>query len=572
MKDESGGPSRPRSDPWTVIRRWFDRLLLHVQGVPLVEPALRGLRFLLAGLGRKIIPARAWRRQEILQLKAVMADAPVVSNSSGPKVLIMSFRAWTTHVAWEVVIAQALRLRGANVEFFFCGGGLPICEIGWPSQENYRPCKFCGYYVKEMIEGARFPHTSLDDLISVEERSSLTESIRSSSNSSRVAQELTGFPLREFIEKSRIWFFRSSFLPDNSEVQAATLDFLTGAATMAMAAKRLVEQMSPDVIVMVNGQFFEERIVREVAAAEGVRVVTYETSPQRGGLFFSDGEPATEYDVGELLEERAWRQLSEEENRRLDSVLSRRRTGSDTQGYFTQVFGEISAGDGGKLFALFTNVTWDTAVTGREWAFGSVFEWVAATIRIAADLPKTTFVIRIHPAESRLPGRETREPLKLLIESEFPVLPDNVVVIPPEDPIDSYALIDKADAVGVFTSTIGLEAAAFGKAVCVVGRTHYRGKGFTTDVEDPTEYVSLLGDLAWATPDERKTQRARIYAHTFFCQATLPFKAVQEIHPSEPVFAFSSTQELAAGRDPVLDTICRGILEGGQFRIDPEFV
>ena len=64
-----------------------------------------------------------------MELGESVARTPT-TRSVGYKVLVVSLRMWTHHAAYESVVAHALRLRGADVAFLTCGGGLPICEVG----------------------------------------------------------------------------------------------------------------------------------------------------------------------------------------------------------------------------------------------------------------------------------------------------------------------------------------------------------------------------------------------------------------------------------------------------------
>jgi hypothetical protein len=192
--------------------------------------------------------------------------------------------------------------------------------------------------------------------------------------------------------------------------------------------------------------------------------------------------------------------------------------------------------------------------------------WVAETVRVAETHPEFEFVMRAHPAESQVAGRESRDRVTDFVRHCFTTLPANVQLVDPEEPFDSYALIDAADIVAVYTSTIGLEAAAAGKPVCVAGKAHYGDHGFTTDVASPEHYRSLFEDLAWTAPDEHRYEVARRYAYLYFCRAMVPLRAVADETPGRPTFAFSSIADLAPGRDSELDLICDGILGDGPIR------
>lgn len=545
----------------------MDAAGLAVQHRPGLARLVAAVRRLMVWGVRRFVPPGLWRRRELVLARRAMADA-AVQPPTGPVVLMMSFRAWTTHLAWETTIAQALRERGARCFFFFCGGGLPICEMGWPVRNSGEPCRFCSRFTGGMIDAARFPKITLNDLVPLEERVSIMAATRSGGDSGS-GQEGGSPDFGAQIEPSLLWFFRSGTVPGTEQAGRARRDFAGGAAVMAVAAKRVLDRVRPDVVVMLNGMFYEERIVREAAAARGVRVVSYESGAQRGTLFFSGRAevPAVEYDIGDLFDEGPEVALTHDEDERLEALLKGRRGGGQLIRRYYDRPRAPAAGTRPHLVALFTNVSWDTAVVGRGHAFASMTEWILETIRLLGDRSDVELAIRVHPAESRWPGLESRERVSELLAGKLPSIPANVRIIAPEAPIDSYALAERADTVLVFSSTVGLEAAAMGKPVCVAGLTHYRGKGFTVDADSAEHYARLLGDLSWARPDPQRRARARRYAYLFFHRAMIPFAAVAERIPTEPEFRYSSVYELRPGRDRALDLICDGILTGSPLRL-----
>lgn len=565
MKEVRRGRSGvPALDPVRRVRRAFDAAELAAQRRPRLARILRRVRRVAIRLARPLFP-EGFERRELRQAKVVMADA-LPQPENGTKVMVVSFRAWTSHVAWETTIAHALRHRGAACDFLYCGGGLPICEIGWRARDARDPCSSCSGYVSAMLTAADFPSHQLSDFVPDHERRAIIDRTRLAAGSDPQSLEVDGLALAPLIEQSLVWYFRAGSLPDTEEVRAARADFLAGAAVVATATQRLLDRIEPEVILMVNGLFFEERIILECARARGIRVVTYEVGHQRGTLFFSDGLPAPEYDISALWDEDGDHPLDQVERRIALEHLDARRGGDalSRRWYRSPSSARLSE-PGRPLFALFTNVSWDTAVTGKAIAFETMFDWVSESIDLAREHPEIDLVVRIHPAESRWPGLETKERASDFIGKAFPGLPANVRIIPPEESVDSYALLDSATGVLVFASTIGLEAAGAGKAVAVAGETHYRGRGFTVDVQTRAEYRSLFDDLSWTRDDPRRTELALSYVYLMFHRALLPFGAVIEDEPSEPVFTYESVSELSPGRDEMLDLICDGILHGGRF-------
>jgi hypothetical protein len=537
------------------MRRWMDGLDRAAQGKPVLSDAVRRLR----GAMRWFVSG-ALRRSDLERARALMADAPA-QPVAGPKVVFLTLRRWLLHVAVDVSLAQALRLRGARCEFFFCGGGLPICEVGWSAAAE-DPCASCGSSVADMVDAAQFPRHSLDDMISEEERRAIAVEVGASTDE---PVRFRGRALDPLVDQSLMWFFRTAMLPDTDQVARARHDFRVGAAIIAAAAPRLLDALAPDVLVVLNGLFYEDRIIREEAQARGIRVVTYEAGAQAGTVFFAAGGVAPDNDISDLWNSESSQHLSEAAEQALEGVLAARRRGTGLPHRYhgrrvTPTQADVPT------VAVFTNVSWDTAVSGRTLGFDSMFEWVAETVRIAQEHPELRFVIRAHPAESQVAGRESRDRVTDFVRRTFPTLPANLRLIEPEDPFDSYALFDSADIVAVYTSTIGLEAAAAGKPVCVAGKAHYVDHGFTTDIADPNHYRQLFDDLSWTKPDARKRDLARRYAHLYFCRAMIPLRAVADETPGRPTFAFASIADLAPGHDPDLDLICNGILGDGPIR------
>jgi Capsule polysaccharide biosynthesis protein len=549
------------------LQRWMDRLGRAVQDRPALSRVVRRSRAVM----RWFVP-RALRRSAVDEAQAVMADAPA-QPAVGPKILFVSFRSWGSIVAVDVTLAQGLRLRGARCEFFFCGGGLPICEMGWPAEEAAKPCASCGLYVASMVDAARFPRRSLDDLVPADERRAIAIEVHNGD----APGWFRGRALDPLVESSLSWLFRAAALPETDESRRARRDFRVGAAIMLTAAPRLLDQVAPDVVVVVNGLLYEDRIIREEAQTRGIRVVTYEAfwprgkSRQgglgRGTIFVSVGRPAPDNDISDLWERDGHRQLDENANRALEVALGARRRGTGLAPRYYRRPQVPMTRVGAPVVAVFTNVSWDTAVTGRELGFDSMFDWVTETVRNAQTHPELEFVIRAHPAESQIPGKESRDRVTGFIQRQFSTLPPNVRLVAPEEPLDSYALVEIADIVAVYTSTIGLEAAAAGKPVCVAGRTHYGQRGFTMDVTSPGHYRALFDDPTWAKPESDRQDRARRYAYLYFCRAMIPFPAVAELQSSEPTFAYTSVAELAPGREPYLDLVCDGILGRGDIRL-----
>ena len=129
-------------------------------------------------------------------------------------------------------------------------------------------------------------------------------------------------------------------------------------------------------------------------------------------------------------------------------------------------------------------------------------------------------MVRIHPAEVMLRNHPTREGMADHVAAHCAALPPNVRIVGASDPISSYVLMDIAAIGLVYASTVGLELAAQGVPVVLAAETHFRGRGFTIDVDDGAAYWTAVDRLVGAPPDrasrDRTRELARRYAFLFF--------------------------------------------------------
>jgi len=505
---------------------------------------------------------RAARRLAAQAVARVPRPAP-----GAPRVLFLTPRDWAVHVHWEAMIGQALRVRGADVHYLTCGGELEICDRANSWEAPPMPCTTCRQYVDASIDAHGFPRqsivngwvsddplpwpeldeVSLDDLVDVVD---------------------DGLPLGRMVDVPVKWFLLAAQTGDDPLAPLTYRRFLRSSRRVAQGVAAALDQIRPDVVVLLNGLFFFEAITWELCRQRDIDVVTYERGLIKETVLFRRGVPACLLDITTVWDRVRDRPLTPEQEGELDAYLGERTHGRKTidQFWLDARFVAPERRSNGRLVALFTNLTWDSAVIGQEVAYPSIQAWVAAAIDAFAARPEHELVIRVHPAEVKLPGKQTREPIDVFLRDNFPQLPPNVRVISADDPTSSYPLMEACDVGLVFTSTTGVELALRGKPVIVAGQSHYRGKGFTIDVSTPDEFLSAL-DSALADPSSAAASipLARRYAHLFFFGAPIASPGVEEHVLGLARLTVEDLSELEPGKSAAVDRICDGILHGGEF-------
>jgi hypothetical protein len=487
-----------------------------------------------------------------------------VARKARPRILVASLRGWSSHNAYELVIAQALRLRGAEVALLTCGGGMPACELGWARRAHPRPCDRCAWLTDRVADVAGLRQYALRDLLPW------------GGDARRAPAEPVGEGIvnpRDASAISVAWLLKATQLDRVPGAREVESDFAVAASGVERAAKAVLEEFEPDIVLLLNGLFGAESVIREVALKRGVRALTYEMAPRGGALVLSQDTPAPAYDVEELWAAVRDRPLSDQQRSEVIGLLDDRARGvgahesyyDHTQDDPDELRRRLGLNGRERVTSLFTNVTWDSATIGHDVGFASMFDWVEHAVRLTGAREDLVLVVRIHPAEARW---GTREEVQEVIISRLGEIPANVRFISAEEALSSYALLDISDLQLTYTTTVGLEAAVRGKHVAVAGDTHYRGRGFTTDISGPDDLARVLG-LELAPLPAESVELAVRYAHMFFFRAMIPFPLI-EAQDGKVRRVPRRAADLAPGADPYLDWICERILDGGHFGLPDE--
>jgi hypothetical protein len=486
-----------------------------------------------------------------------------VARQQKPRILVASLRGWSTHNAYELVIAQALRLRGAEVALLTCGGGMPACELGWARRAHPRPCDRCAWLTDQVVEVAGLSHYRLGDFMPW------------GKDGRRAPAQPTGESAAEARQDSLVsvaWLLKASLLDRIPGAPELAEDFAVAAEGVSSATETIFEEFEPEAVFLLNGLFGAERRIRQLALDYGARAPTYEIAPRGGALVLSQDAAAPDYDLDELWEEVKDRPLSARQRLEVRTLLDDRARGIGAhESYYDLVEDDpyelrhrLSLSNRERVVSLFTNVTWDSATLGHDVGFASMFDWVEQAVRLAAE-QEFVLVVRVHPAEKRW---GTREEVHEVVVSRLGEIPTNVRFVPAQDALSSYALLDISDLLLTYTTTVGLEAAVRGKRVAVAGATHYRGRGFTTDLSGPRDLERALQAQPGQLP-AGSLELAMRYAHMFFFRAMIPFRLIGAENGKVKRFPREASA-LAPGADPYLDWICERILDGGDFGLPDE--
>lgn len=304
--------------------------------------------------------------------------------------------------------------------------------------------------------------------------------------------------------------------------------------SVARNALRFFRNYTPDVVIIPNGSILEFGAVYQVVRWLSIPVVTYEFGEQRDRLWLAQNGEVMRQETDALWDVRGGNDLHADQLERLRALMAARQKG-DLWGNFARRWQGVESQGGASIrgrlglddrpiVLLATNVIGDSLTLGRQVFSDSMTDWLVRTMKFFRDHPEVQLIIRIHPGELITQGPSVAQ----VVRDIFPKgLPEHIHLISADDRTNTYDLVEIADYGLVYTTTVGLEMAMSGIPVVVVGRTHYRGKGFTLDPDSWERYWDLLNVLNQEPRRYRLTEnqvrRAWEYAYRFFFEYPLPF-------------------------------------------------
>lgn len=544
---------------------------------PFLRTAYKLLRLptykLSAALGFPYSMGRA-----LVDLRRLRAVSPLPPPSEKPRrrVLFVAPRAWSTHAVFQAVTAQALTLRGATCRFAFCGGVMPVCEIERAETEFFPSCRHCSAYLRDLAAYAGIPYSTIGDLVPPDLVKETTAAVDEADLGVLKKFARDDVPVGKYAAAAARWRLRAYDLagrPEGREVLAA---FVRGGILWAAGFEKVLDEFRPDVVVMLNGLFMEERVSWAAARKRGIHCVFFERGRDAETIFLSHDVPAPHYEVGARWAAVKDRPLTPAQREAVHCAMARRARGEKVvetywkaaESDLREIRNRLRLPPDAVPAVAFPNIVWDTTMLDRETAFSDMFDWLRQTVEIFSGLPEHFLVVRTHPAETQLPGRRSVERADERLRREFNPLPTNVRLVAPDEPLDSYALMSMTRLGLVYASTVGVELAVRGVPVIVGGKAHYAGKGFTYDIAAKEDYPRLAAELLEGRrplPRDRQIEAAERYAHLFFLRCALKLPGIAEPAYGRPRLTYRSLDELKPGRDKVLDLVCDGILDGREF-------
>ena len=518
--------------------------------------------------------------QQILAANPNIWDPARRAAQGGPRVLMATAIGSYAHaITLESALAAALTFRGAEVHALLCDGSLSACaecEASlYPNVATFARrgpaadlCKDCMWPAERVYRQLGLTVHKYSDWLTADDRASATRISRSLPLDEIERFALDGIAVGEHAMAGALRFFATGNLDEEPHAEPIVRRYLESALLTAFATRRLLRHLEFTSVVVTHGIYVPWGIVGAVARQEGVHLSTWNVAYRKRRFIFSADdtyhhtlltEPREHWDTVELSskqEAELMQYLSSRREGLFDWIVFHRPSNQDP----ADIAKRVGVDPTRPVVGLLTNVSWDAQLHYPANAFPSMLEWLVQTCEYFATRPDLQLLIRVHPAEiSGFPP--SRQPILRELAKRIPTLAPNIIVVPPESGVSTYALMSLCNAAIIYGTKMGVELTSVGIPVVVAGEAWIRNKGITLDASSPEDYFRILNELPF--PDRlgpTQLARARRYAYHFFFNRMIPLPFI-EPKAGFPVYRLKleRLQQLLPG-DPGLDTICDGIL------------
>lgn len=400
----------------------------------------------------------------------------------------------TPHFETELEIIQSHLDQGDQVTLLACNASFLSCDVNIEHKPDV--CLRCIGRRKSGLR-ALSKQINMKPVIWLknEDKQIVRDLVANFSKEKKLAAlQIDGFDIGYGVMSSLISTYREP-RPDlnNKQTQRDATRMLTAAASTYFSVKRYLATGQYDRVYIYNGRYAIMRAVLRASQNQSVDCFCHE----RGGTLdryslYKNGLPH-DRDIFQQALEQSWIMADEVERVSVSTSFYEERRKAVDQSWFSfvkqQEEGKLpECWDESKRNIVFFNSSEDEfAAIGRQWeksVYSSQHEGIRRIVEEFVKDSTLHFYLRTHPNLNGVNSSQTRE-----LES---LSSPNLTIIPPESPISSYALLDAAEKVAVFGSTMGIEATWWGVPSILLGNAFYESMGAVYEPKSHQETVDLI--------------------------------------------------------------------------------
>jgi len=381
--------------------------------------------------------------------------------------------------------------QGDEVTLLTCNGELSSCQVN----PNHTPliCKTCVSFRKSGVNSLskKIKQISVSDVLKEDEFDPKFDLINNGSIKQFKEVKFESFDIGMAVLSSIVSIHRDPN-PDLIKLDTIIKAQWKSALWVYETTKQLLEKESYDLVYVFNGRFAVLRACLRACQHLNTDCFVLEEGQNREHYAIWENSLPHSIEYTERKIEELWQNSGETKELDAFEYYKKRSVGGDTRmGHFLELQKKDTLPEGWddtKTNIVIFNSSEDEFVAiGAEWE-NKIYQTQAEGIRKICtsmlDKKEYLFYVRVHPNLLGLYNQSILE----LYNIDLP----NIRIIHPDSPVNTYTLMHCADKVISFGSSVGIEAAAFGKISILAGSTFYMNLGSTFNPKNHEEVVQLI--------------------------------------------------------------------------------
>ena len=493
-------------------------------------------------------------------------------------------------VVFESMLALSLDNSGVEIEFLLCDHTLPACIMNTcfnseaekivTSKKNLS-CVTCFETTYNLLTGAGFKVNKFSDYI---EKQNIKK-INDLNFDNLSLQQLRDFnqediKLGEHAYSGTLRYFAKTKIDDEPYGKKLLCEYLKSSLITKEVVENLFKKNFFDRVILNHGIYVPQGTIVDVAKKNKIQISTWCPGYRKNSFCITNGDT---YHRALIYESNSnWEnvKLTPEINNLITTYLESRQTGTNDWIHFYKdkpnfnvddYFDQINIDKKKPIIGMATSVLWDAQIDFPSNFYSDPLEWVFDTIDFFVKNKNLQLIIRISPAEVNI-DKPARQKVFDEIKKRYSEIPSNIYIIKPEDPISSYAVLEKCEHIIIYGSRIGIELAAKGKKIIVCGEGFIRNKEIALDVQSREEYIKILSEISNNSLPFREVdiERAKKYAYHFFFRRMFEFKVIKERKGKWPNFTYSNdiSDLISEKKDPSLELTVNSIINDKDFILE----
>jgi hypothetical protein len=425
---------------------------------------------------------------------------------------VMMLRGMSTqHLFHHYLIGVALERLGYEVKHVICTGQVEGCSfVTWIGDQTADVPFACGQCRagNDLYREGGFETLDLNDYVSPEEN--------------RQAARLAELPWEEFknLEVDGVPILEvlhPHIMRSTHGLDPQTLSAHPKMRLHMLASWRYLQRFrefvraraeKPALVVFYNGTFMPEGVLQDWCQRQEIPFLSTERGWRLNTIYMARDSQGCFYDASRAWESRDRSRDPERLAVATATLEERLRTLANPHGekrelaFFDKAQLEALGTDGFTIF--FCSVSHDSASMMKTHGGLYFLEGLEKLCHKAIE-HDSTLVVRCHPDEFDA-GFPSAYPVKKFLEDRGIVPHPRIVLIPPHERWNPYLLSREARAVVMHNGSLGTELAGQGYRIYNLGKSHYAGKGFTSDVRTDADFDAIFTQpKAFLTPEEQQT-------------------------------------------------------------------